>query len=169
MFLRDLSVELSDLAVLPHGYSARAFSDSTHAVVERYFELLPWGKVRLGGAAKVIVRLGPRPAAGIGTKAAWVVYPDGVDFLWLDELGLGLDLAQYAAADRKAQQRSLLAALHQGCLVVARRSGDDPQAAPQVGIGAEAGEEADAAAGREEALTRWAANPASVVLRVQLP
>src|SRR5688500_11300842 len=45
MYLRDLTVELSDLAELPAGYSARAFHESTHAVIERFLDQIPRRKV----------------------------------------------------------------------------------------------------------------------------
>ena len=127
MFVRDLTVELSDLAALPPGYAARAFHDSTHAVVERYLDRLPRRKVRLGDAAKWIVMIGPRPAAGIGVEHDVHVYPGGVGFVWLHDLGLDPDLAAYARADRAAQQRTLLAALDAGLRAAAARTGADAE------------------------------------------
>ncbi len=125
MYLRDLTVELSDLAELPAGYSARQFHDSTHAVVEPYLDRLPRRKVKLAEAAKVILQVGPRSPGGIPVKDGFVVYPGAVGFLWLHDVGLDLDLPTYARSDRPTQQRMLLETLHAGLLEIARRTGDD--------------------------------------------
>jgi hypothetical protein len=125
MFLRDLAIELSDIAVLPPGYAARQFHDSTHAVVEAYLAALPRRKVKLANAAKIIVCVGPRPAAGIGAEDDFVVYPGGIVFIWLSGIGLDLDLGTYVETGRAAQQQMLLAALHGALLNVASRTGDD--------------------------------------------
>lgn len=125
MYLRDLSVELSDLAELPAGYTAREFHESTHPVVERYLELLPRRRVRLGGAAKVVLCVGPRPPAGIGTERDFVLYPDGVALLWLRDVGLDLDLPLYAQSSQDVQQQLLLAAVEAGLLAIAGRTGED--------------------------------------------
>jgi hypothetical protein len=125
MYLRDLSIELSDRAVLPKGYTARRFHDSTHAVVEAYLGALPRRKVKVGEAAKVILYVGPRDLAEIGSEDDIVVLPDGVAFVWLSGVGHDLDVAQYAGSDRTSQQQMLLAALDGGLVAIARRMGGD--------------------------------------------
>lgn len=126
MYLRDLTVELSALAELPPGYTPREFHDSTHAVVERYLDLLPRRKLRLAGAAKVILCVGLRPPAGIGVEREFVLYPGGVAFLWLHCFGLDLDLTSYAESGRASQQQALLSTVEAGLVAIARRTGDDP-------------------------------------------
>jgi hypothetical protein len=118
VYLRDLQVNLSRIAKLPEGYSARAFHDSTHAVVERYLDLLPRRKVKLGGASKVNVQIGPRPSY----ERQFVLLPDGVAFIWMERF----DLERYARVDRAEQQRILLDALHGGLLDIVDRTGSDP-------------------------------------------
>ena len=126
LYLRDLAVELSDRAQIPTCYSPSEFQDSTHAVVERYLDRLPRRKVRLADVAKVILRVGPRPSAGIGAERGFVVYAGGVAFLWMHDFERDLDLERYAQADRAAQQQMLLAFMHDGLLLIAGRTGDDP-------------------------------------------
>jgi hypothetical protein len=125
MYLRDLAIELSDLTILPKGYTARQFHDSTHDVVEAYLDALGRRKVRLADAANIIVRVGPRPDVGIGSEAEFVVYPDGVAFVWLAGMGLDVNLASYVTSDRATRQKMLLTMLTSALLAVASRSGDD--------------------------------------------
>ena len=68
MFLRDLAVYASDLAVMPQGWSQRDFNVSAHTPVEAYLDQLPRRKVMLDDLAKVNVHIGPRRA---GDRPYW--------------------------------------------------------------------------------------------------
>jgi hypothetical protein len=94
-------------------------------VIEPYLDALPRRKVNVADAAKIILYVGPRDEAAIGSEENFVVLPDGVAFVWLSGIGLDLDLARYATSDRASQQQMLLAALDSGLVAIARRMGGD--------------------------------------------
>jgi hypothetical protein len=123
MYLRDLQLGVSSAADLPPSFSLGAIRASVHAVIEGYLDELPRRKVVLGGAAKVCVQLGPRPAEGIFSHADFGNYPDGVGWIWMPSF----DFCALAQADVEGQQVLLLNALHDGLMEFARRTKSDTQ------------------------------------------
>ena len=124
MYLRDLQLDVSSLADLPPSFSLGTIRAPLHAVVEGYLDELPRRKVVLGGAAKVCVQLGPRPAEGTFSHADFGIYPDGVGWIWMPSF----DFSALAQADVKGQQVLLLNALHDGLMELARRTKSDTRA-----------------------------------------
>lgn len=115
MYLRDLQIRLSPVAVLPAGFSWNSVCGAMHAVVEEYLSQLPRRKVRLGDAAKVCIQLGPRPATGIFSHSDSGIFPDGVGWIWLS----AFDFAALATADETEQQKMFLHAIHEGLMEIA--------------------------------------------------
>src|SRR6056297_1898532 len=100
MYLRDLQVRLSPIAVLPAGFSWGSVQGAIHAVVEHYLSQLPRRKVKLGDAAKICIQLGPRPAVGIFSHSDSGVFSDGVGWIWLSSF----DFDTLARAAKTEQQ-----------------------------------------------------------------
>ncbi len=115
MYLRDLQVRLSPIAVLPSGFSWDSVRGAMHAVVEHYLFQLPRRKVKLGDAAKVCIQLGPRPAIGIFSHSDSGIFSDGVGWIWLSSF----DFARLARADKTEQQQMFLDAVHEGLMAIA--------------------------------------------------
>ena len=124
MYLRDLQFNVSADADWPAGFSPEPLFAVMHTVVEAYLDELPRRAVVLGGAAKVNVQLGPRPAEGIFSDADFGIYPDGVGWIWMSSF----DFSALAKADVKGRQLLLLDALHTGLVQLARRTGSNTEA-----------------------------------------
>jgi hypothetical protein len=112
MYLRDLAIHLSDLAKLPRSLSRRDFHLGTHAVVERYLDLLPRRSVVLGDLGKLNVTVGPRDER---EKRFW--HSLGIGYYCWESF----DVAAYCAAPRDERQKMLLSILHGSLLRVAHR------------------------------------------------
>ena len=113
MFLRDLAVYASDLAVMPQGWSQRDFNVSTCTPVEAYLDRLPRRKVMLDDLAKVNVVIGPRPARDqpywAALNVAIIYWP------WFD-------FSRYFTLSRAEQQLRIIEILHKALLRIARRT-----------------------------------------------
>ena len=112
MYLRDLAIHLSHLATVPEPWTRRDFNLSTHAVVERYLELLPRRSIVLGDLGKLNVTVGPSDEK---EKLFWYCLGIG-HYCWR-----AFDVVAYCAATREEQQKKLLSILHSSLLRVARR------------------------------------------------
>jgi hypothetical protein len=91
------------------------------AVAAGYLAPLPRRKVVLGGASKINVLLGPRPTVGIFSHSESGSYPDGIGWIWIESF----DFNVLCEVDLKSQQLSLLNAIHDALLEVARRTQSD--------------------------------------------
>lgn len=123
MYLRDLQICLSRVAVLPDGFSWESVHGPMFAVVEGFLAQLPRRKVKLGDAAKVCIMLGPRPPVGIFSHSDFGIYPDGVGWIWMS----GFDFATLAVSNQTEQQRMFLDVVHNGLMEFARLTQSDPE------------------------------------------
>jgi hypothetical protein len=94
------------------------------AVSVAYLAQLPRRKVVLGGASKINVMVGPRPAVGIFSHSDCGIFPDGIGWIWMQSFDF---TALCNAADLQGQQLSLLDVLHDASLEVAKRTDSDTQ------------------------------------------
>jgi hypothetical protein len=98
--------------------SRSEWRETLHAVVEGYLDLLPRRKVNLGGAAKIVVVLGPRHTTGSLSHGDFGL-AEGLGMIWLPSF----DFAALARADVKGKQLLFLQALHEGLVKIAGRIG----------------------------------------------
>jgi len=113
MYLRDLVLCASQLAVFPRGKTARDFNLSAIAPVEAYLDALPRRKVQLDDLAKVNIVVGPKRAAERPYFAALnvaIIYWQRFSF------------RQYFALSRTDQQEQIIKIVHQSLLRIARRT-----------------------------------------------
>jgi hypothetical protein len=123
MYLRDLQMEPSPATELPPVLSWPRVRASMWAVAVGYLAQVPRRKVVLGGASKINVMVGPRPAVGIFSHSDFGIYPDGIGWIWMQSF----DFTVLCEADLQGQQLSLLNVLHDALLEVARRTDSDTQ------------------------------------------
>lgn len=123
MYLCDLQLEPSATAELPPALSWPRIRASMWAVAVGYLAQLPRRKVVLGGASKFDVILGSRPDVGIFSHSEFGIYPDGIGWIWIESF----DFSSLAKTDVKGQQLSLLDALHDALLEIARRTKSEPR------------------------------------------
>ena len=116
MFFRDLSIHASDYAKMPKGHTVKAFNFSTHAVQEIFLTFMP-RKYLLDGMAKANLTLGPRN----GDKKYEQLID--VNIYYVEDF----DFRAYRTASTHERDEMLLAALENGLLDIAGRSGADPK------------------------------------------
>ena len=113
MFLRDLAVYASDLAITPPGWSQGDFNVSAYTPVEAYLDRLPRRKVMLDDFAKVNVVIGPRPARDqpywAALNVAMIYWP------WFD-------FSRHFTLSRAEQQLRIIEVLHKALLRIARQT-----------------------------------------------
>jgi hypothetical protein len=121
MYLRDLQLDVSPLSDVTTMMSRDEWRRTLHTVVEQYLDELPRRKVELGGAAKIVVVLGPRETTGPLSHGDFGL-ADGLGMIWLPTF----DFVALARADLAERQRLFIEALHKGLLEIASRIGSDP-------------------------------------------
>ncbi len=121
MFLRSHQLNVSSADDIPSEFDVLAFSSSNYAVVTAYETHISKQTVVLGGAKKLNVQLGIRPATGVFAHADFGVYPGGVGWGWIPNF----DFQEFAQAKVDARQMLLLDVLHHGVVEFARKMNSD--------------------------------------------